>query len=162
MIRSMSFKMLAHWLVLVGATICCLVAFGYPMYVIQPFKYQPPLALSIALEVRQWGPWASILFCGLALYSAKQLWRSSRIVVSLLVVLAIAAAALTHVNVFEQMFHPIDQVQMVAGAQAKLETDDMVLAVRVGGQARAYPVRMMAYHHIVNDWVGGIPLVGTY
>jgi hypothetical protein len=34
--------------------------------------------------------------------------------------------------------------------------------VKLGGESRAYPVRMMAYHHIVNDVVGGVPIVATY
>jgi hypothetical protein len=38
----------------------------------------------------------------------------------------------------------------------------MVLAVRSGAQARAYPIRAMAYHHLVNDTLGGVPLVATY
>ena len=35
-------------------------------------------------------------------------------------------------------------------------------AIAVNGTARAYPVRALAYHHIVNDTLGGVPLVGTY
>jgi len=26
----------------------------------------------------------------------------------------------------------------------------------------AYPVRLMAYHHVVPDVVGGVPIVATY
>ena len=39
---------------------------------------------------------------------------------------------------------------------------DVVLAVRVGDDAVAYPVRQMAYHHVVQDTVGGVPIVATY
>jgi hypothetical protein len=38
----------------------------------------------------------------------------------------------------------------------------MVLSVKVNGEAVAYPVRLMAYHHVVQDIVGGTPLVATY
>jgi hypothetical protein len=38
----------------------------------------------------------------------------------------------------------------------------MVIAVNVQGEARAYPIREMAYHHIVNDVVAGQPIVSTY
>jgi hypothetical protein len=34
--------------------------------------------------------------------------------------------------------------------------------LKVGGSARAYPIRTMGYHHIVNDVVGGTALVATY
>jgi hypothetical protein len=38
----------------------------------------------------------------------------------------------------------------------------MVLALIFNDDARAYPVREMAYHHIVNDVVGGVPVAVTY
>jgi hypothetical protein len=38
----------------------------------------------------------------------------------------------------------------------------MVLAVERGGERVAYPVRLMAYHHVVADTVGGVPIVATY
>jgi hypothetical protein len=38
----------------------------------------------------------------------------------------------------------------------------MVMAVRLGGESRAYPVRAMAYHHVLNDVVAHEPVVATY
>ena len=38
----------------------------------------------------------------------------------------------------------------------------MVIAVTLGGESRAYPIREMGYHHIVNDRLHGLPLVVTY
>ncbi len=43
-----------------------------------------------------------------------------------------------------------------------LTDTDMVLAVEINGEAVAYPVRLMAYHHLVHDVVGGTPIVATY
>jgi hypothetical protein len=43
-----------------------------------------------------------------------------------------------------------------------VEDRDMVVAVEIGGDAVAWPVRQMAYHHIVEDKVGGVPVVSTY
>ena len=39
---------------------------------------------------------------------------------------------------------------------------DLVLGVQIGDQARAYPVRAMGYHHLVNDLIAGEPIVATY
>jgi len=36
--------------------------------------------------------------------------------------------------------------------------DDRVIGVVVGGVARAYPVRVLAWHEVVNDTLGGLPL----
>jgi hypothetical protein len=163
----MPFMHRASWGLLLLSTVICVAAFAYPMLIIQPFEHQDPGQLAVALQVRRWGPWVALCFALLASYSIWTLWsrhagRWARTGISVLGVLALAGTVLAHINVFEIMFHPIDAVTVVAADQAKLENDDMVLAVSAGGQARAYPIRMMAYHHVVNDWVGGVPLAGTY
>jgi len=38
----------------------------------------------------------------------------------------------------------------------------MVMTVELNGESAAYPIRQMAYHHIVQDTVGGTPIVSTY
>jgi hypothetical protein len=71
-------------------------------------------------------------------------------------------AGLARVNVYELMFHPVDHPEFAAATEVKLDKDDKLIAVKIGGSARAYPIRTMGYHHIVNDLVGGAPLVATY
>ncbi len=39
---------------------------------------------------------------------------------------------------------------------------DLVLGLEWMGEARAYPIRMLIYHHIVNDTVADRPLLITY
>ena len=72
------------------------------------------------------------------------------------------AGVLARVNVYELMFHPMGPPSFTAAHEAKLDKDEKVIAVQVGGQARAYPIRGMSYHHIVNDVVGGVAIVATY
>ncbi len=43
-----------------------------------------------------------------------------------------------------------------------LPADEPVVAVEIDGDARAYPVRIMIWHEIVNDTVGGVPVSVTY
>ena len=43
-----------------------------------------------------------------------------------------------------------------------LDDANMVLGLQVGGEAKAYPVGMLSYHHLVNDELGGEPFVATY
>jgi len=38
----------------------------------------------------------------------------------------------------------------------------MILSVRFGSEARAYPISQMAYHHVLNDLVGNVPIAVTY
>jgi len=39
---------------------------------------------------------------------------------------------------------------------------DRVIGVVLGGRARAYPLRMLVWHEVVNDTVGGVPVAVTY
>ena len=39
---------------------------------------------------------------------------------------------------------------------------DKVIGVDLGGEARAYPLRVLVWHEVVNDTVAGVPIVVTY
>lgn len=65
-------------------------------------------------------------------------------------------------NSFEIMFHPYPAPAFADASTAQVEASDKVLAVRIGALARAYPIRIMGYHHIVNDMVGSVPIAVTY
>lgn len=43
-----------------------------------------------------------------------------------------------------------------------LNPDDQVIGVKVGGAARAYPVKILNWHEVVNDTVNEAPLVVTF
>ncbi len=43
-----------------------------------------------------------------------------------------------------------------------LSDNDVVFGIEVGGEARAYPQQILAWHELVNDEVGGVPISGVY
>jgi hypothetical protein len=47
-------------------------------------------------------------------------------------------------------------------AMTDLAPTEPVVGLMVNGDARAYPLRILTWHEIVNDVVGGIPVVVTY
>jgi hypothetical protein len=59
---------------------------------------------------------------------------------------------------------PIDHPRYVSIAQAArfLAPSEPVIAVQLGGQARAYPLQILIWHEIVNDTLGGVPIAVTY
>ena len=60
-------------------------------------------------------------------------------------------------------FVPLDNPLFIAADETDYFGDeDLVLGVEFAGEVRAYPVRMLRYHHVVNDTVGGEPLLVTY
>src|SRR5262249_25111852 len=71
-------------------------------------------------------------------------------------------AILARVNVYELMFNPIDKPSFAASSGVQLDKDEMLVAIKIGGQARAYPVRSISYHHVFNDVVDTKAIVATY
>lgn len=43
-----------------------------------------------------------------------------------------------------------------------LNPDDRIIAVAMNGEARAYPIRLLNRHEIVNDELGGVPIAVVY
>jgi len=56
----------------------------------------------------------------------------------------------------------IDRPRFVAAAQSGLADDERVLGLALAGVTRAYPVRILNWHEIVNDRLAGRAVVLTY
>lgn len=55
--------------------------------------------------------------------------------------------------------HPL----LIPAAEAGyLNPEDRIIGVKMGGEARAYPLRIMAWHECVNDSIGDQPFLVTY
>ena len=142
-----------------------LLAIFYPAWVIQPFRAQGARELSVALVFVRFSPIVTLIAAIGGLLAAVVLWPrgwGKRIASVLALVLLMASAAVARIDYFELMFHPNPNPRFVAMAQAAVDADDMVMVVHSGTEAHAYPIRFMAYHHLVNDSVGGTPVVPTY
>ncbi|MFZ5558477.1 MAG: DUF3179 domain-containing protein [Pseudomonadota bacterium] len=59
---------------------------------------------------------------------------------------------------------PIDRPRFAAPAAVSswLMPSEPVVALEIGGDARAYPLQILTYHEIVNDTVGGTPVAVTF
>jgi uncharacterized membrane protein len=145
-----------------------LACFAYPLYVIRPFRYQGAKELQLALFIARIGPWLSILCAVACLALVVYVWprictRLGRVAAVVCVVLAALGAFLVRFNLYERMlFHPIPGPQFESADHAKIDPDDMVLAVRIDHSSHAYPIREIAYHHVVNDTLSGLPIAATY
>lgn len=154
------------WIVLTAAALIGTAAFFIPAYVIRPFTHQSARGLQWAMAIRQRAPIISLpcaivcLLLAVPLWPTLHKWRRAFLIVPLFFV--IFSAAMSRLNYFEWMFHPVDHAQFELESQSKLDAKEMILAVRYGDDARAYPIRQMAYHHILNDVVGGVPIAVTY
>ncbi len=56
----------------------------------------------------------------------------------------------------------IDNPVFLNAGEANLQDKDRIIGVSLNGIAKAYPLRILNWHEIVNDVVGGVPLAVTF
>jgi hypothetical protein len=146
-----------------------------PVFILRPFSPQTARGVEIAYRLREASPFVTPVAALLVLYLAGALWMAAsrrrrltrwlgRLALAPVVALSLGAAWLARQNHFEWMFGPLTRPEYarVSEAAALVDEADMVIGVKLHGDAVAYPVRQMGYHHIVNDQVGGVPVASTY
>lgn len=157
---------LSVWLIFCLSAIVAMGFFFIPAFIIRPFARQSVSGLGLAMALRQSAPLPTLIAAAVCIVLAVLLWESGnlrrKIVLSCMVVLVLFSAVMSRLNYFEWMFHPVDSAQFEDEAASKLAGKEMILAVQYGPDARAYPIREMAYHHILNDMVQGVPIAVTY
>ena len=58
---------------------------------------------------------------------------------------------------------PLKNPKMIAASEAKwLKDDNVVFGVAINGDVRAYPKRILAWHEMFKDRIGGLELAGVY
>ena len=139
----------------------------YPIYVIRPFRHQGARELALALVVARFRAVTTVITALTAVLATIGSWRAEplkwrRGLTAAGAALAIGLAFLARVNIYELMFHPLIHPSFTAARDVKLNGAEMVIAVRIGAEARAYPIRSLSYHHVVNDVLGGAAIVATY
>src|SRR6266542_2904003 len=143
-------------LVLLACLAVSLFSVIYPMYVIRPFRPQGVRELAAALVVARFRPSLALISAVMAIVTLFCYWRAQprkwwRGLAAVGAGFVAILAVLARVNVYELMFHPVDGAALAAPPQSDLHKDEKVTAVKVGGAARAYPSRIRAYHHVIND-----------
>lgn len=56
----------------------------------------------------------------------------------------------------------MDNPRLVEPGDVTLADEELVLGYERDGVARAYPVGMVSFHHVINDTVEGRPLLITF
>jgi hypothetical protein len=156
------------WALVAASAVVGVGVVAVPVLLIRPFSPQTAATVATAFHLRAISPWLAPLAAALAALGAGLLLRRRpRWPWALLAVLPAAltggAAWLSHQNHFEWMFAPLPGADYERARDVRFVDDaDMVVAVELNGDAVAFPVRQMAYHHVLNDEAGKIPIVSTY
>ena len=155
------------WLLLLIILIIGLAVVITPIWIIQPFKPQTQQGLEWSYFLRRFSPFVTVVAFLAVLLMTIWLWRGTRWFLKMFLIVLLlplfAATWMARQNHFEWIFKPPASIAYSSVPETNFVSDeDMVLAVKNNGEAVAYPVRLMAYHHLVQDVVGGTPLVATY
>src|SRR5688572_11601312 len=62
----------------------------------------------------------------------------------------------------EKMFYIPKHKVLVSASDNKISPSQLVIGVERNGEAKAYPIEIIGYHHQVQDTVGGSPVLITY
>jgi hypothetical protein len=157
-----------EWLALLGIALVALAIVVIPVWIIQPFKPQTARGVELSYNLRRWSPLVTVLSLASALFLVASLWRGSRrkwtkAFLLILLIPLLASTWFARQNHFEWMFNPLANAGYVKANEVAFVSDaHIVMAVDSNGEAAAYPIRQMAYHHLVQDTVGGTPIVATY
>jgi hypothetical protein len=155
------------WLALIAVVLVVCAWVLVPVWMIQPFKAQTSEGLDLSYQLRNKSQGVTLVALVLAALLVLSLWRGTRwwtkAALVLLVVPVLTVTWFARQNHFEWMFKPLPASAHVAAGKVDFVADDeMVLAIEVNNDAVAYPIRQLAYHHVVEDTVGGFPVVSTY
>lgn len=62
----------------------------------------------------------------------------------------------------DKMFQQPEKITFKTQTENVLKDSSVVLGVEYNGEAKAYPIRFITYHHQVQDTIGGKPMIITY
>src|SRR5262249_24348287 len=133
---------------------------GTSIWILRPFVHHTPWLIALVQTLRAIGPITTAVSLGIAvvvLISGRLKW-------SWLLLIPLAAGAfMAPVHSFYWVFAPSCDVEIVPIATLpEIAPTDMAIGVSVDWRSRAYPVRLLAYHHMLNDQLGSSALLPTY
>ncbi len=97
----------------------------------------------------------------LYIYRNSRWWK--KILVSVFVLLYFGVFYLFNFKFLaDKMFYQPENKILATAAANKVDLNKLVLGVYLNGEAKAYPIEIIGYHHQVQDTVGGSPVMVTY
>ena len=95
-----------------------------------------------------------------AAFAVRTRWRAVPVLV-LLVAAGVGIAA-NYVLMADRMFKQPEHLVLVPRGANKVDENSVVVGVERDGEAKAWPIRFLVYHHQIQDTIGGKPILVTY
>jgi hypothetical protein len=148
--------------------VCGLVLFELAnVYFIMPMPFSQRMrSIDVAYFLYQWRWGFRSIFGAIALAGLWSAWRvqgrQKWLVPSTVAVGVLLIYVLNFKMAADRMFLEPAAVTMRPVGQNSVEPNRLVVGVEINGDARAYPLRFIGYHHQVRDTIGGRPVMVSY
>ncbi len=104
-----------------------------------------------------------IMLLPLAIYAYRHARVWKKIVLSVFIILYGFVFYLFNFKFLaDKMFYQPNNKILASVAENKIDSNKLVIGIAINGQAKAYPIEIIGYHHQVQDTVGGEPAMITY
>lgn len=137
------------------------------VYFIMPMPgSQRMTSIDFAYRLYSWRWLFRAIFAVMIVAGAASAWRApgrQRFAApAALVLAAIIVYVLNFQMSADHMFVAPSSVTMLPADRSKVDTARLVVGIDVDGQARAFPIQFIGYHHQVRDTVAGKPVMVSY
>ena len=137
------------------------------VYFIMPMPGSQRMAsIDLAYTLYSWRWLFRAIFAAMIIAGAPSAWgapgRQRFAVPALLVLAAVVAYAANFQMAADSMFIAPKSVVMLPADRNKVDTARLVVGIVIDGEARAFPVQFIGYHHQVRDTVAGRPVMVSY
>ncbi len=134
------------------------------VYFIMPMPGSQQMnSIDLAYFLYKWrwifrGLFAAMIFIGLF----RSQWKRKWLLFFPIAIVAIVIYMANFKMAADAMFKQPKQLLLVSAESNKVDSNRLVLGVSINGEAKAYPIRFLGYHHHIQDTVGGKPIMVTY
>jgi len=120
-------------------------------------------SIDLAYFLHTWRWVFRLAFVAMIATGFRKAFQGSQILPSLCVLISLGVVYLTNFNISaDTMFLQSGNLQMRPAVENKVDKSRLVIGVEYQGQAKAYPIQYLGYHHQVLDTISGKPLMVTY
>ena len=134
------------------------------VYFIMPIPGSQQMnSIDVAYFLNKWR-WVFRILFGLLIIAGlfRSSWKRKWL---LIIPIGIVAAVVFLANfkmAADHMFYQPKKLLLVNAADNKVDSQRLVIGITNNGEAKAYPIRFLGYHHQVQDTIGGKPVIVTY
>ena len=138
------------------------------VYLIMPFpgsQYDNTINIAYFLSRNLW--WIRLLLLGIVIWQLyrfirfKRFWKLG-ISMFFILLYGLIAYFLNYRLSADKMFLQPEQVTFAQGSANDVAPSKLVIGVQIKGEAKAYPIEIIGYHHQIRDVVGGKEIMVTY